>query len=244
MPEGADQSKVCKDCGVRKPFGEFWVWKTSADGRALYCKACFKVRNAASADRRAARDGRTRRPRPVPPTDVPDGHRFCPSCLSVLPQDDFVRNRSTTSGYGTYCRPCQNAKSGESLARRHGSGRHDHLKHRYGIGAAEVEQQLHGQDWRCLVCTNALTLATAHVDHDHATGAVRGLLCFNCNGGLGQFHDDADRLRRAAEYVETHKPLIYGFPAGDRIVVLAGRHGRVTPSPAEREMSLLLSGKA
>jgi len=41
-----------------------------------------------------------------------------------------------------------------------------------------------------------------HVDHDHASNRVRGILCVHCNHGLGHFRDSPSALRRAAEYVE------------------------------------------
>jgi hypothetical protein len=133
---------------------------------------------------------------------VPDGMKYCPRCKEVLAVDAFVRNRSEPTGIGAYCRPCQNAKAAESIARNHGNTRHYHLKRRYGIGADEVLQMLRDQLWRCPVCVCQLSLKTAHVDHDHRTGQIRAVLCFNCNGGLGQFKDDPESLRRAAEYVE------------------------------------------
>lgn len=76
-------------------------------------------------------------------------------------------------------------------------GKHKPL--RYGIGAAEFDQLVRDQEGQCTICTKP---NPEHVDHDHATGQVRGILCFNCNGGLGQFGDDTVRLVRAQLYLE------------------------------------------
>ena len=46
--------------------------------------------------------------------------------------------------------------------------------------------------------------APEHVDHSHDNGAVRGILCFNCNGGLGQFKDSIESLLNAVAYLRTH----------------------------------------
>ena len=121
----------------------------------------------------------------------------------MLPLTDFVRNRSTKSGYGSYCRPCQASKAAESLKRVHGSSRHYHLKRRYGLGADDVEALLIAQGLSCLTCRRPIDVRTAHVDHDHRTGEVRGILCFACNAGMGQFGDDPQVLVRAARYLLT-----------------------------------------
>jgi hypothetical protein len=42
------------------------------------------------------------------------------------------------------------------------------------------------------------------VDHNHATGVVRAILCSRCNSGLGLFCEDPDLMRRAIDYLETH----------------------------------------
>lgn len=58
-----------------------------------------------------------------------------------------------------------------------------------------VEQERNG----CRICG---TLADLCIDHNHATGHVRGILCQTCNRAIGLLGDSAERLRRAAEYLE------------------------------------------
>lgn len=59
------------------------------------------------------------------------------------------------------------------------------------------------QDGRCEGCSGPLLPGpTTHVDHDHTTGKVRGLLCKTCNMGMGLLKDSPDVLRRLAAYLE------------------------------------------
>jgi len=58
----------------------------------------------------------------------------------------------------------------------------------------------------CPLCTRPFKRRPS-IDHDHNTGAVRGLICSSCNTGLGFFKDDSAALRRAADYLDTHNTL-------------------------------------
>ena len=73
------------------------------------------------------------------------------------------------------------------------------LKHLYGITIEDYEAMSEKQNGKCAICYK--TNIKLHVDHNHETGEVRGLLCGNCNRGLGLFKDHFYYLDRAAEYL-------------------------------------------
>lgn len=73
------------------------------------------------------------------------------------------------------------------------------LRVNYGIALADYDALRALQDGRCAVCAAEKTLV---VDHDHATGKVRGLLCHGCNVGIGLLGDSASAVSRAVQYLE------------------------------------------
>ena len=80
---------------------------------------------------------------------------------------------------------------------------------RYGVTEEWYENQLAAQGGGCWICgatESGNGKPRLSIDHDHDTGAVRGLLCAWCNRGIGYFGDDADKLRRALAYLETFTP--------------------------------------
>jgi hypothetical protein len=126
------------------------------------------------------------------------GHKWCARCRHELPFQDFGRNRASRDGRTTYCRPCH-AAAGREARDRNGGARNYHLLRRYGITAAEYDERVVAQDGLCAVCHDR---KPEHVDHDHKTGEVRGLLCSCCNQGLGNFRDNSAHLRAAANYLD------------------------------------------
>jgi hypothetical protein len=119
----------------------------------------------------------------------------------MLPLEAFGRNRSSRDGYTSYCKPCHNAKGKQTYIRLYGSTREYHLRRRYGIGQADVDLMLAAQGNKCAVCDKP---DPEHVDHDHASGAVRGMLCFNCNQALGNVRDSVQVLERLSAYLVKH----------------------------------------
>jgi hypothetical protein len=82
---------------------------------------------------------------------------------------------------------------------RPGYARRQNLQQKYGMTVAQWEALFKRQGGGCAICGGAGRKLC--VDHNHATGAVRGLLCDQCNHGLGNFRDDETRLRLAIAYL-------------------------------------------
>lgn len=90
--------------------------------------------------------------------------------------------------------------------------RHD-LKRDFGLTEQQYMAMHDAQDGCCAICGEAETMERAGqvrwlaVDHDHADGHLRQLLCSACNSGLGNFKDDPVRLRAAAAYLDRHAAM-------------------------------------
>jgi hypothetical protein len=89
--------------------------------------------------------------------------------------------------------------------RKAANSRRSHLKRNYGLTPDDYDEMLAAQGGGCAICGRAPRDDIAlHVDHDHITGAIRGLTCFRCNNALGDFNDDRLLLQRAADYLDDH----------------------------------------
>lgn len=77
------------------------------------------------------------------------------------------------------------------------------LRKSYGLEWEDYQKLLDFQDRTCAICLVKFTDegVIEHLDHDHATGEVRGVLCDACNHGLGRFRDSIEYLERAQQYL-------------------------------------------
>ena len=116
---------------------------------------------------------------------------------------DFNKVSKTKDGLNYWCRACHRGVSEAwnkaNPERRARQLRNAQLRSRYGIGIDEYEAKVAIQNGTCAICSNPAKC----VDHDHATGKVRGILCAGCNRALGFMFDNPALLHRGAEYLES-----------------------------------------
>lgn len=127
--------------------------------------------------------------------------KSCSRCKQKKADSEFYR-RTKTSRF-SWCKDCQKQLSrNQQRAHYEGAGRTKHLAAKYGITEDRYNALLATQGGLCSICTQAEVGRRLSVDHDHATGRVRGLLCRSCNLMVGSAKDLPGVLRAAAAYLE------------------------------------------
>lgn len=186
--------KACSKCGAEKPLSEF---HKSRNGLRADCKECRRSANRA-------------------------WHAANPEKASASNRAWRVANRERVREYGRAWREANAehvresgrawretnkdriaANKREYHAANRQQRRDANIRRRYGITPEEYDALEAAQAGRCGIC-GAATEQRLAVDHDHTTGAIRGLLCARCNVGLGHFGDDPAVLLAAAAYIQQH----------------------------------------
>lgn len=126
------------------------------------------------------------------------GLQWCNKCEKALEPQAF--HPSTRGVFGQYCIECKkemNAKRKTAAQFR-----------LHGLKPSERTALIAQQNGKCAVCEIELGLlkpSLVHVDHDHRTGRVRGVICARCNVGMGYFSDDPQVLLRMVDYLTTNE---------------------------------------
>lgn len=142
--------------------------------------------------------------------------RTCTKCGEVKPldADNFYRQARGRQGFSAWCKLCKRANNAKARKAWVQANPEEHkerirrrnLKRDYGITPEDYDRLLSEQGGRCAICDGDTHRSKRgnffHVDHDHITGEVRGLLCVWCNTALGKFQDSPEILRSAINYLE------------------------------------------
>lgn len=177
-PSAPDGYHRCTRCGLVNLTENFY---TATTGRPRQpCKACFREWH---------------RGRYVPKGTATDDPRECVVCGVVF--------RPKKRAAVTHCsRVCTEKARSDSGRRREAD-----LRSKYGIGVEDYDRMLVEQSGGCAICRRGPEVNRngfqkfLHVDHDHDSGRVRGLLCDRCNLSIGQFEHNPELLERAAAYL-------------------------------------------
>lgn len=127
----------------------------------------------------------------------------CARCGEAKHESEFPQYNGKRSG--RVCNKCKASDSkkwySNNTDRANRNNRNGYYLRHYGMTSDQVEQ-MEKDSPNCAICGVSFNKATRHVDHCHTTGKVRGLLCTNCNRGLGYFKDNQQSLLNAIAYLQ------------------------------------------
>ncbi len=150
-------------------------------------------------------------------TGMKDGHRGeCKACFSALSKQRYRKNPRPAIRRAQEWR-AQNLERHQASQRKRREERRDELREKdrrrwlsakYGLTPDDFNELLARQQGACAICGRVMG-KDLHIDHDHATNTVRGLLCGSCNRGIGLLQENQKHLRKASVYLTKHKLAQY-----------------------------------
>ena len=123
-------------------------------------------------------------------------HKRCKTCKLQKSLDQFKVHPQNSDGHGAHCLDCYRLKDRKiSQSKR----KRDYYK-RYNITEEIYQSTLKEQNNCCKLCGSKYSLV---IDHCHKTGKFRGIICNNCNWGLGCFKDSVEVLQKVIGYLSS-----------------------------------------
>lgn len=183
-----NNQKICCTCKQLKSLDEFSKAASRTGGHACQCKKCCNSK---------AREKRRLQKKPKVINII---SKICTKCGVDTLLSGFIRQKSAADGHRPECKVC--SKRQNNPVRRNRL-----LQQNFGIDIIIYNQMSRGQNDVCAICNKPEPHnSVLAVDHDHATGKVRALLCSHCNMLLGNAFDSIDILTAAIQYLNKHTP--------------------------------------
>lgn len=218
-PEGGER-KTCTKCGQEKPVVEFRLDKRRGTPRS-WCKRCEYTYTNAMRKARGPdyfhHKHLVERARAIEATKdfIIPTEKTCTVCKVIKPIAEFWANSTVAGGKANQCKKCQadRFKKWRDKDKAHSRNvfRRRNRQRAYGISEETLALMLDAQGRACAICRDPLIVDPKesqrhiHVDHNHNTGKVRGILCGRCNSMLGQSRENIQILLAGAAYLKKYK---------------------------------------
>lgn len=138
----------------------------------------------------------------------------CTKCGIEKPLSEFSKDNHKKSDHTSQCKVCKNnymklfRKNNIELCKIY--LKRSTLKRTFGLSLDDYNDMLINQNYRCAICNKKETrkingkICKLSVDHNHKTGKVRGLLCNDCNNGIGRLKENISILKTAIDYLRSY----------------------------------------
>jgi hypothetical protein len=182
------ETKICNKCKKEKEIIRFYFRKDTQKLREV-CNTCYK---GYEMSRLLISDQNKER--------FKLGILKCTKCNIEKDLTQFCKDRTKPCGYVNQCKQCRleyRTLNKQTIVEKL-------VLRKYNLTPEKHFQMLKDQDNKCAICKSSNAKGRSkkfHIDHDHKTGNVRGLLCHHCNVALGSFFDNTTSLQAAIDYL-------------------------------------------